>query len=464
MTQDKSLPDGWKKKKLGEITRVLRGASPRPKGDPKYFGGSIPWIKISDVTGEPGKFLSSTVDHVTVEGASKSKLLKKGSLILSICATVCVPKILSVDGCIHDGFVYFPDLSDEINLSFLYYYFESIRTKIIQENRQGMTQVNLNTGIVSDFPIAIPSLPEQERIVAKIEELFTDLDAGVAALQRAQAGLKRYKASVLKAACEGRLVLQDPSDEPAAEMLHRLGKQPLAGDDLPPLPQGWCWTKVSEIYAKIQYGTSDKADENPLGIPVLRMGNILDGQISLTKLKYLPKDTPGIHSYILEEGDLIFNRTNSAELVGKTSVFKGCNQVMAFASYLIRVRLNEGCFPEYLSSYINSSFGRSYISSVVSQQVGQANVNGTKLANMRVPLPPKKEQMKIVTEAERCMSLANFIEKAINIEIARASRLRQSILQQAFAGKLLNTDHPLLEPVVPSLENSIIGKPAAGKF
>src|SRR6266571_2828572 len=127
---------GWVLTTIGEITEVIRGGSPRPKGDPRYFGGSIPWIMISDVTREPGMYLSTTRDSVTEEGRKRSRYLKAGTLILSNSATVCVPKILKVDGCIHDGFVAFPNLSQDVAIKYLYYWFEAIRSRIIQENRQ----------------------------------------------------------------------------------------------------------------------------------------------------------------------------------------------------------------------------------------------------------------------------------------------------------------------------------------
>ena len=110
---EKELPRGWALTKLGDIIEVVRGASPRPKGDPRYFGGSIPWIMISDISREKGKFISKTRDKVTEEGAKRSRYLESGTLILSNSGTVCVPKILAVDGCIHDGFVAFPYLSDK---------------------------------------------------------------------------------------------------------------------------------------------------------------------------------------------------------------------------------------------------------------------------------------------------------------------------------------------------------------
>jgi type I restriction enzyme S subunit len=196
----------WKWSRFGDVTTVLRGASPRPKGNPKYFGGTIPWIKISDVTSESGKYLTQTVDTVTVEGSRKSKYLSKGTLILSICATVCVPKILDIDGCVHDGFVYFPSLPKDIDTSFLYYYLYSIRLKVIQDNRQGMTQVNLNTDIVRNFQIPYPSLIEQKRIVVDVEQklsLVQELE------QIINANLKRsdrLRQAILKRSFEGKLL------------------------------------------------------------------------------------------------------------------------------------------------------------------------------------------------------------------------------------------------------------------
>jgi len=226
--QDKSekLSSEWSQVKLGDVLQVIRGASPRPKGDPRYFGGDIPWIKISDITKEKGKYISTTKDHVTEKGAQKSRYLKAGTLILSNSGTVCVPKILAVDGCIHDGFVAFPELSDEFDILYLYYFFDKIRPQIINENRQGITQVNLNTTIVKNIDLPVAPENEQKRIVAEIEKQFSRLDEAVDNLKRVKANLKRYKASVLKAAVKGRLTEEwraaHPDVEPAEKLLERI--------------------------------------------------------------------------------------------------------------------------------------------------------------------------------------------------------------------------------------------------
>jgi|SRR5579859_4003661 len=123
-----TLPQTWIWTTVGELAEVFRGASPRPKGDPRYFGGSIPWIMISDVTRQPGKYLFGTKECVTEAGAALSRRLHAGSLILSNSGTVCVPKILRVDGCIHDGFIAFNGLDNSVSLDFAYWWFEYVRS------------------------------------------------------------------------------------------------------------------------------------------------------------------------------------------------------------------------------------------------------------------------------------------------------------------------------------------------
>jgi type I restriction enzyme S subunit len=329
--------------------------------------------------------------------------------------------------------------------------------------------------------IPLPPLPEQRRIVAKIEELFAKLDAGVAALKKVKAQLKRYRQAVLKHAFEGKLTAawreaHNDELEPASVLLERIkkerGENAIAGvrashpvpperirrgdrpvaptgvdrSDLPELPEGWVWTRIGEITEKMQYGTSEKADEDASDIPVLRMGNIQDGRLVFENLKFYPRDWPQLEEFILQDGDVLFNRTNSAELVGKTAVYKGSHQKAVFASYLIRIRVNKGAYdPDMLSSFVNSFYGRRYITSVVSQQVGQANVNGTKLSLMPIPLPPLAEQHKIVEEIERRFSIADEAERVVEQSLKQAERLRQSILKRAFAGKLVPQD-PTDEP------------------
>lgn len=209
------------------------------------------------------------------------------------------------------------------------------------------------------------------------------------------------------------------------------------------LPPGWCWTSVDEVANVVQYGSSAKTDETPSGVPVLRMGNIVDGRLVTDRLKYLPRQHSEFPGLLLDKNDLLFNRTNSAELVGKTAVFKGSPKPCSFASYLIRVRLQESCVADYLASYINSMFGRAWVASVASQQVGQANVNGSKLRALRFPLAPINEQQRIVAEIETQFTRLDAAVAALERVQANLKRHRASVLKIACEGRLVATEAKL---------------------
>jgi type I restriction enzyme S subunit len=359
--------------------------------------------------------------------------------------------------------------------------------------QRGSTRKRISRKNLCAIGLPVPPSREQDRIVAALDSYFTRLDAAVATLERVQANLKRYRASVLKAAVEGRLVpteaeiarAEGREYEPASVLLARIlkerrrrweeaelarlvakGKHPTNDkwkaryeepvepdtERLPELPEGWCWSTVDQLAWGVRYGSSAKTDPDlQSGVPVLRMGNIIDGLISFADLKFLPVDHPEFPDLLLEPGDILFNRTNSAELVGKTAVFQGHSSPCSLASYLIRVRCLPGVLPEYVAQYVNSSAGRAWIASVVSQQVGQANVNGTKLRCCTLPLPPWGEQARIVAQSERLLSLALHLSVDSQTQQLRCLRLRQSMLKWAFEGPLVDQD-PTDEPASALLE------------
>ncbi|MBL8963825.1 MAG: restriction endonuclease subunit S [Phycisphaerae bacterium] len=342
------------------------------------------------------------------------------------------------------------------------------------------------------FPL--PPTAEQQRIADRIDELFTDLAAGVAALERVKRNLTRYRAAVLHAAVTGRLTeawrkQHGKPEEPGPKLLERIlaerrrqweertrakyenaGRQPPKnwrgrypepsppklpqdGSSLPELPAGWCWASIDQLTQIIQYGTSAKTNEDSSGVPVLRMGNITtDGTVDFTNLKYLPHEHDEFPELLLERGDILFNRTNSAELVGKTAVFEPPTPgPYSLASYLIRVRMVEGCSPWWLTWCVISPLGRRWLRGVLSHTAGQANVNGTKLAEYTIPLPPLAEQSAIVEAVNEKLSQIDGLGAEIERGLARASRLRQSILKAAFEGKLVPQD-PADEPASVLLE------------
>jgi len=194
---------------------------------------------------------------------------------------------------------------------------------------------------------------------------------------------------------------------------------------------------------QMQYGTSAKTSEDATGVPVLRMGNIQNGELMLDVLKYLPADHDEFPGLLLRDGDVLFNRTNSAELVGKTAVYRGNPTPCSCASYLIRLRLLPAYVPEFLAYYINSPFGRAWVSTVVSQQVGQANVNGTKLKALSVPVPGHAEQEQVVAEIEKQFTRLGAGVAALQRVQANLKRYRAAVLKAACEGRLVPTEAEL---------------------
>ena len=443
---------------------------------------------ISDVSRESGKYLTQTRETVTEEGAKRSRLLRAGALILSNSGTVCVPKILAIDGCIHDGFVSFPSLPQEVSKDFLYYWFETIRPQIIQRNKQGVTQVNLNTEIVREIEVPLAPTNEQRRIVQKIEELFSKLDAGVAALERVKANLKRYRAAVLKAAVEGKLTAEwrakHPGTEPASKLLERIleerrrkweeaqlakyaaaGKDPPKGwrekykepvgaqfDLLPELPQGWGWATVEQI-AEIQGGIQKQPSRRPVKnrFPFLRVANVLRGRLDLDNVHEIELFAGELERLLLRKGDLLVVEGNGSKTeIGRSAHWNGEIVNCVHQNHIIRVRLEEGS-PMFLNAYWNSPIGTRRVAEVAASTSGLYTLSVGKISSLPIPLAPLAEQEQIVAEVERRLSIVDELEGQVAADLKRASRLRQSILKRAFAGRLVPQD-PSDEPAAKLLE------------
>jgi type I restriction enzyme S subunit len=484
MSNSDGLPKGWVTAAIEQIAHTATGGTPSRSRD-DYYGGDIPWLKSGELE---DCLIYGTEEKITQLGYDESaaKLFPAGTICIALYgATVGKLGILGIAGTTNQA-VCGITLPQDIDRKYLFCYLESIRAELIAQGKGG-AQSNISNAIVRQTRIPLAPAVEQRRIVAKIEQLFSDLDAGRAALGRAKAKLKRYRAAVLKAAVEGKLTeawrTKNRPKESGQQLLDRIlrerhrkweeeqlaayakaGKKPPANwkekykepagpDDasLPTLPEDWCWVTVEQTSHFTRYGSSAKTSEDSSGTPVLRMGNIQVGSLDCTNLKYLPSDHPEFPELLLEPGDLLFNRTNSAELVGKSAVYAGNPAPCSYASYLIAVRFVVGCDSRYVAYFLNSIHGRRWVASVVCQQVGQANVNGTKLQCLAIPLPPKSEQQQIVAEVEQRLSLLEEAESQIDADLKRSTRLRQSILSRAFAGKLVPQD-PKDEPASVLLE------------
>jgi type I restriction enzyme S subunit len=245
---------------------------------------------------------------------------------------------------------------------------------------------------------------------------------------------------VLKAAVEGRLVEQDPGEEPAEELLRELGKLPLTGQELQALPEGWCWIRIGDLF-HISYGLSESlsktSPDNELDVAVIRIPNITpDGTLDLTELKYFPVEAKTRDKLLLRKDDILFNWRNAPKWIGRTAVFNR-DGLFVNASFLLRLRPIGQGYCNFISMFINHLRISGYFMTRVNNAVNQANFNGSKTSQVPIALPPLEEQYRIMEEVERRLSVAGEIEATVKTGLRRSERLRQAILKRAFEGKLV---------------------------
>ena len=208
------------------------------------------------------------------------------------------------------------------------------------------------------------------------------------------------------------------------------------------VPAGWEWTEVASFTYDLLYGTSEKSS-NDGSVPVLRMGNITRyGTIDYTDLVYSSNDDD-IIKYQLQKNDLLFNRTNSSEWVGKTAIFKADTPTI-YAGYLIRVRCILLC-PDYINLVMNSSYHRNWCNQVKTDAVNQSNINAQKLSKLLIPIPPYQEQLRIVKEVQRWTDVIDDLEKNKQDLQDVIKQTKGKVLDLAIHGKLVPQD-PMDEP------------------
>lgn len=341
---------------------------------------------------------------------------------------------------------------------------------------------------------ALPPTREQRRIVEAIESYFTRLDDAVATLERVQRSLKRYHASVLKAAVEGRLVpteaelarAEGRSYEPASVLLERIlaerrrrweeaeltkmkakGKvpkddrwkakyaEPPAPDarDLPELPEGWCWASVDQL-GDVSGGVTQNAARTalPLQLPFLRVGNVYANELRLEDVRTIGITETEFGRVLLAPGDLLIVEGNgSLEQIGRVALWDGSIDACLHQNHLIKVRCSIEGLSRWCLYWLLAPLGRVVIERAASSTSGLHTLSLSKVGRLPVPLPPLSEQLRATREIDRLTTLALAAEAEVRTNTRRVVRLRQAILKWAFEGRLVDQD-PTDEPASRLLE------------
>ena len=298
----------------------------------------------------------------------------------------------------------------------------------------GTTRLKLTQASMDTIPIPLPPLAEQQRIVDRIESLFAKLDEAKEKAQTVVDSFETRKAAILHKAFTGELTAKWREE-------HGVGME------------SWEKKSVGELCISLKYGTAKKSDASG-NVVVLRMGNLQQGEIDWSDLAY-SNDPDDIEKYKLFPGDVLFNRTNSAALVGKTAIYRGEHPAI-YAGYLIKLDYDhDKIIGDYLNYALNTLDAKKYCNSVKTDGVNQSNINAKKIGAYSFNVPSIPEQEKIVSVIQKLLSKEQQSKEAAEAVLDQIDLMKKSILARAFRGEL-GTNDPSEESAVELLKRTIL--------
>ena len=513
------IPANWKMSRLDSLLECVEAGS-RPKGGVSHIKEGVPSVGGEHLAPN-GSFRFEKLKFVPEEFAEQHDRgwIELGDiLVVKDGATTGKTSFVSPEFPLSRAMINEHVLrlvaSRKLSRKYLFYFLWSQQgQQEILKDFRGTAQGGISKGFPSKVEVPIAPEGEQHRIVEAIESYLTRLDAAVASLEQVQKNLERYRASVLKAAVEGRLVPTEAefakkegrSYEPASELLKRIlierrkkwienaaekaraktqdkarktgkpwtnaddiktlekerakaakkYKEPVAPDtsNLPDLPGGWCWATIESLLREpLRNGHSAKATSDPDGIRTLTLTAVTEGDFSTQNTKITSADPQRVADLWLEPGDLLVERSNTVELVGSTALFDGSSRFAIFPDLMIRVRLLDGILPKWTESVLRSQPVRRHFQLTAQGIAGSMpKISQSVVATLPVPVPPCAEQQNIVDALDLYKLLVSQIAAESARAIARSRSLRQSILKWAFEGKLIPQD-PNDEPASVLLE------------
>ena len=432
-----AMPEGWAWARLKNITLSIRDGSHNPPIDK---GHGIPMLSAVNINNNIINIHGATrwVTEEEWEIENKRTNIALGDVLLTIVGTIGRSAVVETD----EHFALQRSVSVlkpcMISSFYLMYILQTPYVfKWLSENSKGTAQKGIYLNTLSTLMIPIPPLNEEQEIVKILE----NSNESIIHIEKSKDYLfnltSMARSKILDLAIRGKLVSQDKQDEPASVLLERIraekeelirqgkikrnkkesviyrgadnsyyerfadGSEKCINEEIPfEIPKGWAWGRIFSITTDLSYGTAKKSLTKGK-IAVIRMGNIQAGEINYDDLMY-SSDEADILKYCLEKNDLLFNRTNSPDLVGKTAIYRGDIPAI-YAGYLIRI--HTFIDSEYLNIVMNSNYARRYYNLVKTDGVNQSNINAKKLAVFIIPIPPFEEQRRIAKQEKTIRSI-----------------------------------------------------------
>ena len=482
---------GWVMTPLSELlTGIESGKSFQCEERPPV-AGEVGVVKVSAVSwGEYREQESKTC--TTADRVNADYFIRPGDFLFSRANTIelvgacVVARQVTLRVMLSDKILRLQFLWDDLKPWMLHFLGSKAGRLQIETLASGNQESMRNIGQerLGQILVPLPPQAEQARIVAKLEELLSELDAGVAELKAAQAKLKQYRQSLLKAAVEGALTAEwrarNPPQETGTELLARILRErrarwevrqlakfkakgtappkdwqakypePVKPDDsaLPELPGHWCWTSLDtlgELASGVAKGSKTKPGEVLREVPYLRVANVQRGRLDLDEVKTILATERDIAELSLVAGDVLFNEGGDRDKLGRGWVWSGEVPECIHQNHVFRMRpVLPDIAPDFVSHHGNT-FGRRWFESVGKQTTNLASINLSILRSFPVPVPPADEQREIVALVQEQLAVVQEQEIAVDRGQRLAAAQRQNILRAAFAGQLVPQD-PADEP------------------
>ena len=400
------VPKGWMWTTLGVIGTWQSGGTPS-RSNKSYYGGNIPWLKTGDLN---DGYITHIPEFITEEAVvnSSAKLNPVGSVLIAMYgATIGKLGILTFPATTNQACCACIEY-DAIDPMFLFYFLLSQRTAFIAKGGGG-AQPNISKEIIVKTYIPLPPFLEQQRIVAEIERWFSLIDIIENGKNDLQNIIKQTKNKILDLAIHGKLVSQDPNDEPAIELLKRInpGFTPCDNGHYTNLPKGWAICKLSDL-CRIENGFAFSSnDYKSQGIPLVRISNITHNTIDITDCVYVEGITD--NKFKISKGDLLI--AMSGATTGKMGVY--LFDEIAYINQRvgnIKILNKSSLFPDYRNIYMQSK-----VDEILKIAYGgaQPNISASVIGNFDFPLPPYKEQIRIVETVQRIFDQLDTITESL---------------------------------------------------
>ena len=401
------MVEGWNYSLLSSVCEEITSGGAAPQGDKYFINGRYPFVRVVDMGNLQGKkLMSQTRDMINDDGAVKLRLFPKGtilftksgaSLLLNQRAILNEPMfVVSHIGCLIPN--------ENVISDWLYYWMKTVDFNVYAH---ATTLPSLKLTTIKGLTIPVPPIPEQERIVARIEELFSQLDAGVETLKKTKAQLAVYRQATITEAFS-------------------------AENNTPNV----CLSDIAQIIGGITKGR-DLSGMETIELPYLRVANVQNGYLDLSEIKTILLRVDEKERYLLKPGDVLYTEGGDRDKLGRGTVWRGEIEDCVHQNHIFKARIDQSkAIPEYVAFWSMSTPARNYFYQKGKQSVNLASINKTVLSALTLPLPALEKQREIVNRIDFRLSVCDSIEHTVDTALQQAEAMRQSILKQAFEGRL----------------------------